>query len=1380
MPHRNRSYKQPGSSRRGEKQDAGMNFRYTIPTVREALQSFKSGQMVFYLLLVLISHGFLSTLIAQNYNLSFKRISIDQGLSQSSIEDIYQDDKGFLWFGTQDGLNRYDGYEFRVFKHQQEDSYSISDNWINVVTGDTYGNLWIGTQGGGLNKFNRFTERFESFRQDPLKQNTISNDYILALLVEGQEFLWIGTDGGGLDRLDLQTNSITHFKTDKTAPFSLPADKITVLYHDRSGILWIGTQGSGLYSAQKNKSGKLKLNHYLMAANQPHSISSNDILSILEDAQDNLWIGTQNGLNKLDKVRKSFRSYLAKDNDPNSLNNNVIHAIFCDQSGLIWLATDFGLNILDPVRDKVWHVLADPANYNSLSGDLLSCIYQDKSGTIWLGTYGAGLNHFDSKKRRFGHYKNEPGDANSLTDNTVWSILVDKDENLWVGTSKGVNRFDKANNRLSVLRAETRKKKALSDDFIRVIYQDRTGLIWLGTNNGGLCRYNPANNLVTIYKYNSKNGSGISSDNIRAILEDRFGNLWIGTWSGLDQFYNDKQVFRHYRNNPDDANSLTDNRISCLYEDKKGFIWIGTNKGLNKFNPVSKTFIRYMVEPDNPNSLSHERVSTILQDRNGVMWIGTLGGGLNRFDPSDNTFTHFTEKEGLPHSTIYGLIEDDEGYLWISTNRGLSRFNPQSMIFKNYDANDGLQSNEFNGGAYFKSKSGELFFGGINGYNRFFPMAVKEHEFVPPLVVTSFKIFDREVKLDTTISEIQELHLSYRQNFFAFEFAALDYSNPEKNIYAYKLDGFDRDWIPCGNRRYANYTNLDGGEYLFRIIGTNSDGLWNKTGTSIKIVIAPPFWKTWWFRIGGSLFILSLIYGIYRLSMRRVETQRLFLESQVAERTQELKERNRLLSRSKKETDNIMRNVEEGIFLIDSELKLRSQYSLAVEKILEEKRVARKNFLELIEKRITGKIFTNLQEYLELMFRNDVDEETLKDLNPLSEIEFNFRNEADIWIKSKYLSFKFKRVTDEDSKINELIVTVNDLSDQILLARKLEESLAMSKKQMDWLLNILHVEPKLLEEFLESAYLELNYIDKVLKLNDQTTNFIPVLERIYRSMHIIKGNATLLDLKFFTEKAHEFEDRIEDLKKKPELNGSDFVPLVLRLGDIRRTLDELHNLIERVSNVHSHFRPKRSYESELFIKSIENLINNLAEEQGKKVKLVYDKFDAGNIPYHFRLTTREIIIQMVRNALYHGIESPQERKQVKKDPQGRIEISMILDKKVFGFKFRDDGCGLQLEKLRAKAKTSGHWPAEEIDCWTNKQLAEVIFKSGISTSENVGLVAGRGVGMDLVKDKIDRLGGTITIDSKPGSYCEFTIKLPLNKETKEVLLKEKVFTAVEF
>ena len=1348
---------------------------YELPLTPKPVQY----KLIWFLFLLMLLPAVPGTLPAQNYNMSFKRVSIEDGLSQSSIEDIYQDERGFLWFATQDGLNRYDGYNFKIFKHLDEDSLSISDDWINTVTGDGYGNLWIGTQGGGLNRFDRGTEKFEYFYHDSKDEQSISSNNILTLLADKSGFLWIGTDGGGLDRLDIKNKQIRHFKKDQANPSGLGSDKITVIYQDKSEVIWIGTAGGGLYSVQKYNSGQVRFTPYAADQNRAIAINSNDILSIFEDARYNLWIGTQNGLMKLDKERKFSRIYLADASKSNSLSNGLIYSIFSDQSGFIWLATDAGLNILDPVQEKFWRVQSDQSNSSSLSSDLLRCIYEDSSGTIWIGTYGAGLNHFDWKKKRFGHYKNVPGDPNSLTDNAVWSILVDQKENLWLGTSKGVNRFDKKTNALTVFRSVPDNPNTISDDLIRVIYEDKNGMIWFGTNGGGLCRYNPLTRNISVYKHDALNSYSISSNTVRTILEDHFGNLWIGTWAGLDKFDRELQTFYHFKSDPDDPGSLSDDRVRCLFEDKKGFIWVGTYKGLNKFNPVTKNFIHYLPEPKNASALSHERVSAIRQDQNGYMWIGTLGGGLNRFDPDENVFIHFAENDGMPNNTIYGLLEDDQGFLWISTNRGLSRMDPRNNTFRNFDANDGLQSNEFNGGAYFKSTSGELIFGGINGYNRFNPQDIQSNSFIPPLLLTSFKIFDREVKLDSAISEIHEVRLPYQKSFFAFEFAALDYTNSEKNKYAYKLEGFDQDWIQCGIRRYANYTNLDGGEYIFKVIGTNSDGVWNLQGASIKITIVPPFWKTWWFRIGGSLLVLSLVFSFYSTRMKRIKRQRIFLESQVAERTQELKERNRLLSRSKKETDNIMNNVEEGIFLIDLEFKIRSQHSRALEKIFDERRLARKNILEVLEKKINKKIFSDLQDYLELMFKNDIDEETLKDLNPVSETEFNFRDENDVWLKSKYLSFKFKRIMDDEGKINELIVTVNDLSDQILLARKLEESLAMSKKQMDWLLSIMHVEPKLLKEFSQSAYLELNYIDKVLKQNEQVKNFVPVLEKVYRSMHLMKGNATLLDLKFFVEKAHEFEDKIEDLKKKPNLRGSDFVPLVLRLGDIRRTLDELHNLIERVSNVHSHFRPKRSYESELFIKSIQNLINNLAQDQGKKVKLIHDRFDAGNIPYHYRLTTREIIIQMVRNALYHGIEKPEERVVVHKDTEGSIELVMILNENYFGFSIRDDGRGLQIEKLRAKARSSGIWTPAEIEQWSDQQVAQVIYKSGISTAENVGLVAGRGVGMDLVKDKIDRLGGEINIDSKAGEYCEFTVMIPLNNIKKEVISQEKILVTAE-
>jgi len=474
-----------------------------------------------------------------------------------------------------------------------------------------------------------------------------------------------------------------------------------------------------------------------------------------------------------------------------------------------------------------------------------------------------------------------------------------------------------------------------------------------------------------------------------------------------------------------------------------------------------------------------------------------------------------------------------------------------------------------------------------------------------------------------------------------------------------------------------------------------------------------------------------------------------------------------------------LNNVEEGIFLINDKFKIESQYSAALEYIFEEEILARKNFLELIENRVTHKVHTSITEFVELMFDDEVDESTILELNPLSEIKLTFESEDGKWTKSKHLSFKFRRIRNDKDITNELIVTVNDLTDQIRLARELEESYEYSKKQMEWMLSILHVEPQLIKEFMEGVNLELKYIDTVLRESTHKDDMHKTLEKIYRSMHMIKGNAALIDMKFFVEKAHEFEENIDHILEKKTLSGSDFVPLVLMLNEMRSILKELDNLVERLSKIHMNFRPKRNYENKVFINSLQNLVKSLSRDLNKEIVLVDDDFEAGIIPYRYRLTTRQILIQMIRNSVYHGIESLEDRKKSGKDPSGRIEISSFKNNGTFGFRLIDDGRGIQLNKLRKKALELGRWSEAEVKSWSDQKTTETIFYSGVSTLDSANLVAGRGVGMDLVKEKIDSAGGEIVVNSQEGQSCEFIITIPVKQEVnQETKVEEEEFVNV--
>ncbi len=493
-------------------------------------------------------------------------------------------------------------------------------------------------------------------------------------------------------------------------------------------------------------------------------------------------------------------------------------------------------------------------------------------------------------------------------------------------------------------------------------------------------------------------------------------------------------------------------------------------------------------------------------------------------------------------------------------------------------------------------------------------------------------------------------------------------------------------------------------------------------------------------------------------------------ERQTAEKA--LRKSKDSLQQAKRETDNILENVEEGLFLLDKTFVIGTQYSRALRSILDLKDLARKNFIQILADKVSVKDRESIQQYLEFMFDPGIDEQSINDLNPMSELEIR-HNEYDL---PKYLAFKFRRIVSR-KRITGLIATVTDVTTQVELTRKLEESKNESKRQMDWLMSILHVEPQLLKEFIDSVYIEMKYIDRLLKNNEGAASYRSLLEKVYRSMHLIKGNASMLDLTIFVERAHKFEEKISTIRTKGTIKSSDFVPLVLQLGQIRHTVNELNNLIERISKIHSHFRPKRSYESELFIRSLQNLVKNLANDLNKQIVFNTEKFDAANIPYNYRLTTREILIQMIRNAIYHGIESQTEREQAGKDTTGVIKIETGSQDGFFSFSIYDDGRGIQIDQLREKARKIGHWSDSEIDSWNNDQVAQLIFYTGISTLDTANLVAGRGIGMDLVRDRVNHLKGSIEIKFQPGSFSTFNIKLPLINKVRRG--KKQVKTTME-
>ncbi len=822
--------------------------------------------------LLLSSVVFSAPAFAQIEDIEFETLSLEHGLSQSSVLSIIQDEMGFMWFATEDGLNKYDGYHFTVLRHHPGDPGSLGHTWILSLLLDSEGILWIGTFHEGLDRYDTEKEEFTHYRNDPDDPSSLSHNIVWAVCEDRSGVLWIGTDNG-LNRFDRETGRFTGYFHDPGDPGSVSDNSIRSIYEDGSGTLWIGTEGGGLNKFLRDKG---RFVRYRADDADPGSLSHNSVRSICEDASGTLWIGTGGGgLNRFDSENEKFVCYRHDPTDEYSIGNNEIYSIYEDRAGILWIGTNGGgLDIFDREKGKFHNFRHDLNNPHSLGYNEVYAIYEDCAGVIWIGTYGGGVSKYDGKKKKFHLHRRDPNDPNTVNADLIWSIYEDEDGILWLGThGGGLNRFDRKNNRFSFYRHDPDDPNSLSNDIVRMIHVDEAGIFWLGTHGGGLNRFDGETGIFKRYRADPDDPHSISHDEIRWIFEDRSGALWIGTnGGGLNKF--DKRTGRavRYRADPHDPKSLSNDFARVAYEDSRGVFWVGTQGGgVNIFDRDAGGFTHIRTDPDDPHSLSSDHILSIYEDRTGMIWFGTWGGGLNMYDPDSGKFISYTVEDGLPSNAIYGMLEDDHGNLWLSTNNGLSRFNPVYGTFKNYNERDGLQSNEFNGNSFHRSKSGEMFFGGIRGFNTFYPDEIKDNPHVPPVVITSFHKLNREVKFDVSVSEIDEIVLSYRDYVFSFEFAALDYSVPEKNMYAYKMEGLDADWIfTDASIRIANYTTLPPGEYVFRVKGSNNDGVWNEEGTSVNITITPPFWATWWFRILVLLVVIGLAYILYEYRLRNV------------------------------------------------------------------------------------------------------------------------------------------------------------------------------------------------------------------------------------------------------------------------------------------------------------------------------------------------------------------------------------------------------------------------------------------------------------------------------------------------------------------------------
>jgi ligand-binding sensor domain-containing protein/signal transduction histidine kinase/DNA-binding response OmpR family regulator len=810
---------------------------------------------------------------AQILHFKFTHINISQGISNSTIETIYQDSKGYMWFGTRDGLNRYDGYQVKVFKNQPDNAKSISNNFIKCIYEDAHHNLWIGTT-NGLNRFDPYKNTFERYKHDPLNKESISGNDINCIYNDKNGELWVGTNGGGLSTFDFTNNRFKHFGQKNNQLSDLDTLEINYLFEDSKNNFWVATdKGVGLLN---RNNGKLSTTFDLKG--NTAFVIDYPTSRIQEDKQGNIWMGTlSKGLSRINLASHSIKQFLHDDKNASSISTDLVRSLLIDNKGNVWVGGINGsLDLYQPTNGSFAHAQNEPGNPLSISQKTISSMFEDNQNNLWIGTHRGGINFYAPLADKF-QLLQEESSANSLSYNDVKSFYNDSRNNIWVGTDGGgLNLYNTLTNTFSHYKYDAYNSSSISSDAVLSINEDSYHNLWIGTWGGGLNLMNRENNTFTHFINKPADRNAISSNYVQTTLEDSEGNFWVATYyGGLNLFNTRTHVFKRITSDLRQTTSLYGNNIISLNEDKDKNLWIGTDDGgLNCYSLIKKTFTHYFV-----NGEKTPDIRVIFTDSKGRVWVGQTG--LYLYNKSEGKFDLYTQKGGLTTEFIKGITEDEKGNLWISTSDGLTKFNPDNYTLKKYNTADGLQGLEFEAGAYMKTQSGEMYFGGTNGFNRFYPKNIKVNQFVAPVYITGLQIFNQNIlpgqkdsPLQNDISLTHNIKLNHKQSTLSFDFAILNYTASQNNQYAYKLAGFDKNWHYTLDRK-ANYTNLDAGEYTFYVKASNNDGIWNNHSAYINIVIMPPFWSTWWFRLLVLLSGSTLIYYLLRfkknLDLQKIE-----------------------------------------------------------------------------------------------------------------------------------------------------------------------------------------------------------------------------------------------------------------------------------------------------------------------------------------------------------------------------------------------------------------------------------------------------------------------------------------------------------------------------
>ena len=810
----------------------------------------------------------------------FERLSLEEGLSQAAVMDVLQDRRGYMWLATEDGLNRYDGAAFKVYRHDATDIATLPDSFIWDMEEDGSGSVWIATR-SGLGRWDRATDRI-------VRHDTpgVKNIRTLRYQAHGN-VLWIGTRDAGLLRLDLASGGLQRFAHDAADAASLVDDRVYALYVDARDRLWVGTEG-GLDLLNADGQG---FTHH-RSTGDASSLSSGRIRAILGDDMGALWIGTAGGgLDRLDLESGRFEHFRHDAAASTSLASDDVRALLQDAGGRLWVGTSAGLDLYDAENGTFAHYRHDPRNPDGLSDSLVISLAQDRGGVLWVGTRMGGVHKWNPLSWQFGHVAPDAENPKGLGGGRVTAFAEDRAGGLWIATyGAGLYAMDRASGDMKAHRHDDKNPRSLPSDQVMALRHDHRDDLWIGTFDAGLVRMSRATGAFKSYRHDPAKPEGLSARGVTSILEDGDRRLWIGTYGGgLERFDPATERFTHFRHDPKNPSSLSGDRVATMAEAGGGRLWVATMEtGLNLFDPRTGRFERFLHRAGDASSLPSDAVHSLYVDVAGALWAGTHSG-LSQLQPDGKTFKTYTTRNGLPSDVIYAIANDRQGRLWLSTTNGLSAFDPRTGHAVSYGVSNGLQAREFNLGAWYQSTTGELFFGGLNGFNAFVPDRIRPLAQAPDVVLTAVNVDHHP--LGGPADETRNIKLGFRDKVLGLEFAALDFTAPERNLFAYKLEGFDPEWVPLSGKRSVTYTNLNPGRYVFHLRGANSDGRWNEKPLSVPVDVAAPPWATGWAFTGYSLFLVGALAGVTRSQKRKFAREAEYariLEYRVQERTREL------------------------------------------------------------------------------------------------------------------------------------------------------------------------------------------------------------------------------------------------------------------------------------------------------------------------------------------------------------------------------------------------------------------------------------------------------------------------------------------------------------